>query len=409
MNILLIGNGFDLAHGLPTKYTDFLKFVKVMKDITDKANNIMKNRNSNDNKGLLSKSELFDSIEWYGNSEAMKECIEKNFLSELAKSKDDYKIEELINNNIWIDYFLQCDMHGEENWIDFESEISNVIQSIDRDIKNDIEIYSLYDDLPLISNDSMFELVTEKDISCKQLIDRLLKDLDNLIASLEIYLADYVEKIKIDNLMTDIKELAPKIDKVVNFNYTHTYENFYPTKKELEVNHLHGEAKVNNSVEENNMVLGIDEYLTNDEQRKFIEFIGFKKFYQRIYKKTGCKYREWTDEIKSEYNEYLKVEDSVGSIKYLNDEDMINQETKVILEGKGGKHKLYIFGHSLDITDGDVLKDLILNENVYTTIFYFSREQNGQQIANLTKVIGEDELIRRTGGKNRTIEFVKQR
>ena len=27
MNILVIGNGFDLAHGLPTKYTDFLGFV----------------------------------------------------------------------------------------------------------------------------------------------------------------------------------------------------------------------------------------------------------------------------------------------------------------------------------------------------------------------------------------------
>lgn len=28
MNILIIGNGFDLAHGLPTKYGDFLIFVK---------------------------------------------------------------------------------------------------------------------------------------------------------------------------------------------------------------------------------------------------------------------------------------------------------------------------------------------------------------------------------------------
>ena len=27
MNILIIGNGFDLAHGLPTKYADFLKFI----------------------------------------------------------------------------------------------------------------------------------------------------------------------------------------------------------------------------------------------------------------------------------------------------------------------------------------------------------------------------------------------
>lgn len=33
MNILLIGNGFDLAHELPTKYTDFLEFIKVIKQI----------------------------------------------------------------------------------------------------------------------------------------------------------------------------------------------------------------------------------------------------------------------------------------------------------------------------------------------------------------------------------------
>ena len=36
MNILIIGNGFDLAHQLPTKYTDFLDFlgnVRVLKEI----------------------------------------------------------------------------------------------------------------------------------------------------------------------------------------------------------------------------------------------------------------------------------------------------------------------------------------------------------------------------------------
>lgn len=29
MNILVIGNGFDLAHGLPTTYKDFLTFAQV--------------------------------------------------------------------------------------------------------------------------------------------------------------------------------------------------------------------------------------------------------------------------------------------------------------------------------------------------------------------------------------------
>ncbi len=38
MNIIVIGNGFDLAHGLPTKYTDFLEFVKVLKIVLEEKN-----------------------------------------------------------------------------------------------------------------------------------------------------------------------------------------------------------------------------------------------------------------------------------------------------------------------------------------------------------------------------------
>ncbi len=33
MKILVIGNGFDLEHGLPTQYKDFLDFVKTIKNI----------------------------------------------------------------------------------------------------------------------------------------------------------------------------------------------------------------------------------------------------------------------------------------------------------------------------------------------------------------------------------------
>jgi len=55
------------------------------------------------------------------------------------------------------------------------------------------------------------------------------------------------------------------------------------------------------------------------------------------------------------------------------------------------------------------LRDLILNDNVHTTIFYHNKDAMGQQIANLVKVIGQDELIKRTGGSARTIEFVPQK
>lgn len=38
MNIIVIGNGFDIAHHLPTKYTDFLEFVKVIRYILNTKN-----------------------------------------------------------------------------------------------------------------------------------------------------------------------------------------------------------------------------------------------------------------------------------------------------------------------------------------------------------------------------------
>ena len=83
------------------------------------------------------------------------------------------------------------------------------------------------------------------------------------------------------------------------------------------------------------------------------------------------------------------------------------------------KHNVYIFGHSLDVTDKDILRNLILNDNVYTTIYYCKkkdaygnydngRKDRGQKIANLVKVIGQEELIKRTGGSTKTIEFALQ-
>ena len=140
------------------------------------------------------------------------------------------------------------------------------------------------------------------------------------------------------------------------------------------------------------MVLGIDEYLIGEKRNQETDFIAFKKFYQRIYKATGSDYKNWVDEIISS--------------RYANEVVLREQFPKQIpYEKFNSKHNVYIFGHSLDITDKDVLRDLILNDNVYTIIYYYNKDVMGQQIANLVKVIGQDELLRRTGGSTRTIEF----
>lgn len=43
MNIIIIGNGFDLAHELPTEYADFLAFCKMLKEVY----NVKRNDNVN--------------------------------------------------------------------------------------------------------------------------------------------------------------------------------------------------------------------------------------------------------------------------------------------------------------------------------------------------------------------------
>lgn len=262
-------------------------------------------------------------------------------------------------------------------------------------------------------------------LTYKELRDKLLNDLNRLTRALEIYLIDYVGKLNHTVLSPDIQKIAYKINeysggsmsvdpcKVISFNYTNTFQVLYDKQKKCEYDYIHGKADEGNTTETNNMVLGIDEYLSSDRKSRDIEFIAFKKYYQRIYKQNGCKYKLWIDKIGHEYEEFIQRKKEAVDREHRYTEDsmqrMINQlAASALKDEKCDIHNLYVFGHSLDITDGDILRALIVNDNVHTTIFYHSKAAMGQQIANLVKVIGQDELIKRSGGITKTIEFVPQ-
>ena len=307
-------------------------------------------------------------------------------------------------------------MYQKENWIDFENEISKVIQSLDNDMHGLSRIYTIEDDITNLSNSFLSEVYskytfttqtinllanenTSETITFKEIRNRLLDDLNKLIKALEIYLCEYVDKIEIQKKSPDIEELS--IDFILSFNYTHTFSKIYDvsnqSKQEVTnpFDYIHGEVNINNNIESNNMVLGIDEYLLGDRKNKNVEFIAFKKFYQRIFKGTGCEYKKWLDIIQKDYLEYMQRQIDADDKKYIPDKIQAvlhYYAMQTIKRQSLKKHNLYIFGHSLDITDKDVLRDLILNDNVYTTIFYPNK----------------DELIRRTGGSTKTIEFKQQ-
>ncbi len=375
MNILVIGNGFDLAHGLPTKYWDFLDWVKDFLELNSynkyERERILRNVNKSAYGYFL---DLFSKKE------------KENICKELRQT---------ICDNGWIYYFLHCNMYQKENWIDFENEISKVIQWFDSKIldRSSDTLDAVGDDGRLINDLASFfkynfsydmQFISETIESViKIIIERLLNDLNRFVRAFEIYLADYISKIRLEVISPDIVKITKGIRKgsylkILNFNYTHTFERLYGNLVNAKYDFIHGSAKIANTIETNNMVLGIDEYLEKDRKNRDIDFIVFKKYFQRIYKETGCEYKNWIDEIK--YSDKSKG-------KY------------------SRRHHLYIFGHSLDVTDKDVLSDLILNDNVYTNIYYRNQDQQGQQIENLVKVIGQDELIKRTGGTTKTIDF----
>lgn len=423
MNILVIGNGFDLAHKMPTRYNDFLGFVERFLNIINTPQ-------------ILQQGELKNT------EKTVYKYIDHLIFNEQQLCKE---LEQLVKNNIWIEYFLQNPMYQKENWIDFENEISKVIQSLDQDMFfKDGEKSELSEKMQNLSNPFLHKKYSKytavmrtasalthgkgESITYKEIRDRLYNDLNKLIRALEIYLTDYVEKEECNCVLPDIQEIVKenvkgadgeeqiKYCKVLSFNYTNTYERLYLDKQQIQnsIDYIHGKAKLFNTVENNNMVLGIDEYLTDERKDRETEFIAFKKFYQRIYKETGCKYKDWVETIREEYDVFLQEKERIinRANEYVGNDVqrmMHRLQASAVRDQKCKMHNVYIFGHSLDITDKDILRELILNENVYTTIFYLNRDVMGQQIANLVKIIGQDELIRRTGGKSKTIEFKQQR
>ena len=69
-----------------------------------------------------------------------------------------------------------------------------------------------------------------------------------------------------------------------SYTFTNTYEKLYAKNPYVEYDYIHGRATIENTVDSNNMVLGIDEYLKGAARNENIEFIEFKKFFQRIHK-----------------------------------------------------------------------------------------------------------------------------
>lgn len=431
--LLVVGNGFDLAHGLPTSYADFLDFsCRLMRIYTYMV--------CDDEK--LAKKYFEKSIATWGEDDAfstarslLKENLIKYFDNRTYNKIDEsvdlktYKPKVHVNDrmdlfygylneNIWYKYINNLYRNGKargKNWIDFESEISYIIELIDS-VHNSLE-QSVTDVLNLCNkyesehsgtsgrmkyfNKSSYNFrkkvlnTFNEEATLGDFREKLYNDLENLILAFEIYLTDCVETMPIKGKINVIERLMP--DYVISFNYTKTYENHYIDKeKNTKVCHIHGICDRDSVPANNNMVLGVDEYLPEDKRTVEVDFCIFKKFVQRIRKHNDVTYASWLKEIEETKPRSLHEKTSV-------DQDAVLSDTFEDFSD------IYFFGHSLDITDKDILRRFVISAKTRIHIFARNKSSEGELIAKLIRMAGEEIVIKKSTTDPPMIEFLLTR
>ena len=191
-------------------------------------------------------------------------------------------------------------------------------------------------------------------IDKEKIIEELNKELIVLSNMLKKYLIYFVDKpleqIKEKSLVSRIKWLNKKIDCVFTLNYTKTYEKLYSFDR---ICHIHGDVN-------SNILLGVNSNKEDELSELNTDFLCFKKYYQRVFYKTDYDY-----------------------------ENIIAEHA--IFEGDEKNLQLGVVGHSLDITDKDIIEELFdLSRKI--TIYYHKESDITKYIKNLLAIYGKTKL-----------------
>ena len=426
MNILVLGNGFDLALGLPTRYTDFLAFVRDVRGIFS-SNLIMRSpgeRGHNEFFGKLLHSDFHRKTrkKVFAKYPAIRNVWRAFHTTDLdvASVLDDFRF--CVNRNLWIEYFLQQydnkQMMG-ENWIDLEHEVKEVIRrlpsidAISRAVDGEtLETTTISKILAMAQEPSKIGLAKYRAI--KKL---LRENYERFVMALEIYLDFFVRKSKKEITVKKGKKQSffrlpsilqgIKFNAALSFNYTDFFTAIPPLDNPpVETHFVHGKLiycdgkragrALDEMMKESNIVLGFDEYLDNGKKNTQLDFVYYRKYFQRIAKRTGSRYLNWMGPVQT--------------TAHMDAKERIAMETHL---RQSPLHNVHIFGHSMDPTDKEVFKDILLREpnDTKVTIYYHDEDAHEHIITNLIAIIGQDRLIEKTYARTNAgaeIEIVPQ-
>ena len=320
--VVLIGNGFDLAHGLKTSYNDFINDFW----ISEKEKAV---------KGL--------SIKGYSNTFTYSDdfikinspCPFDNLPTSININDNGYKwfktlskanLSSRVNNfeitlRVELNSFFETisDKNQIQNWVDVEEEYYVALKKCYEERRLD-SIKDLNKDFSKVLDALKIYLMKEtlKDIKPDKTIEQ------------NIYSDPFQQLGKTPNHLRDILFL--------NFNYTKTEELYMKSSKYpfLSV-HIHGE--LDNS--DNPIIFGYGDEL--DEKYKLIEQLNDNRYLENI---KSIKYLETRN-----YMELLSFIDSA-------------------------RYEVFIMGHSCGISDRTLLNTLFEHENCVSIKFFYYKEND---------------------------------
>lgn len=371
--IVLIGNGFDLAHGLKTSYKDFID--DYLKTVINRNYHYYQDKNKNDyyfnvvnSSPVLSDLRIKEGSPYYTNLiEALRSYRMRNIYGNINT------INLEINNS-----FLQdISPKSYNNWFDLESEYYNRLLNI---AKNDHENKNDYEPIKILNNEFGYiktkleeylqKVMNNHNQKVSQKIKKIIYapfDIRDLVipAREEIVqienkrIENYLDK----NMDPDFYYISPKtieyIDADEEYFRQHNYDLMQILmSKELALKHFN--LLPNNVLLLNFNYTNLEKIYSKHKEIK----TEVNHIHGELYKKDNPIIFGYGDEIDGEYEELEKRTDktyldNIKSINYLDAENYRNLLNYL----ESDKYQVIILGHSCGNSDRTLLNTLFEHKN----------------------------------------------
>ncbi len=327
--LIIIGNGFDLAHNLPTKYSDFLKWY------WSKLNLIQRN-----NYGFYTYKDKMMELQLYQPVDGV------DSYNSLLKYFGYYNMQHQKNYIFLNSFFLELNDNPLLNWVDIEmfykEKLKNSFNSKHTKHDDILKLNREFADVRELFHNYLKEVISpleSKNDQVPGMHDLLQKWKEGKNYSM-------LFKDNIPNHLTKIKGFynGPILDfnieqkYILCFNYTNTIFQYISQKSSSITNFIHGHYEQENHP----IVFGYGD--ESDELFPMLE--------------------------EDNKNEYLEFTKSVSYSRTMNYNNLMNfiESDNFIVE---------IMGHSLAISDRTLLKTIFENEKCQYIFMYYHERDNG--------------------------------